>query len=145
MLQNLNKAAEPGQESIIYLQSPTVAGESAGAFELLIKIKKDLRENKINYDNCQVLVSLNTIKFGLVVARVKIHGRELQCCFRVEEIKAKDAIDKSINVLIERLQTLGFYTTVAPTEVVPAKKPLVQQLTETGETPLDIGQLDIRI
>ncbi|ADG81917.1 flagellar hook-length control protein FliK [Thermincola potens] len=142
--QEVNRTVDPGRESFVFLQSLVDPDNPAGAYEVLIRFKKDGTKRKVNYENCQVTVSLNTVKLGLVRARVRLTGRELTGRFIVENEQVKKTVDAKVGLLKERLQGLGFTAKILSTEVAQEKERSVV-FTDNDKDPLKINQIDLRV
>lgn len=142
--QEVNRTVDPGRESFVFLQSLVDPDNPAGAYEVLIRFKKDGTKRKVNYENCQVTVSLNTVKLGLVRARVRLTGRELTGRFIVENEQVKKTVDAKVGLLKERLQGLGFTAKILSTEVAQEKERSVV-FTDNDKDPLKINQIDMRV
>ncbi|KNZ70951.1 hypothetical protein Tfer_0013 [Thermincola ferriacetica] len=142
--QEVNRTVDTGRESFVFLQSLVDPDNPAGAYEVLIRFKKDGTKRKVNYNNCQVTVSLNTVKLGLVRARVRLTGRELTGRFIVENEQVKKTVDAKVGLLKERLQDLGFTAKILSTEVAQEKERSVV-FTGNDKDPLKINQIDMRV
>ncbi len=144
--QQVNSRLEGTGETYFIVQSLADPGSPGGAYEMIVKLKKEETKEGINYNHCQVVVSLNTINMGLVKAVARVEGKGLTCRLMVESDVVRTKVDKEASRLRDRLKQLGFNVVVYPAELVSTDKgqDLQKNLGIDGDLP-KVGKVDVRI
>lgn len=129
-LETLQRPAGPNNEGMLLLQSMFQAGDNKYPLEMLVKYRKEAKENSIDFSRCHVYVTLTTERLGTVQAAVQVSGRNLNCRFTAENEKARQTIEKWLPDLIPKLTQLNYNVHMLPSRIrannpAPAIAPVI--------------------
>jgi len=139
-LETLQRPAGPGQEGFFLLQSMFQSGEKNHPLEMLVKFRKEEKDQNIDFSRCHVFVTLTTESLGMVQAAVQVSGRNLNCRFTAENEKARQSIEKRLPDLTAKLAQLEYNVTMLPSRIRVNDLPpaLAPAAARTGLYQVDI-------